>query len=368
MAKQPGEMENLVAGENISSFFYKKKVFITGHTGFKGSWLVAALHKLGADPKGYALDPEQSGGLFDYLQPLSIVKSVINDIRHKQHLEEELLSFQPDLIYHLAAQPLVRRSYKIPAETFDINVTGTANLLEAAGKLKNKCSIIVITTDKVYQNKEQDILYKEDDLLGGHDPYSASKACAELVSDSFRRSFFRFSDYPSHQKALSTVRAGNVIGGGDWSTDRLLPDIMNYLMSGKPVPIRNPNAVRPWQHVLEAVTGYLLLGMKLHKYPEDFSQPFNFGPQPGDHLPVKEVVELAVKIWGTGSWKDTSDKNHPHEARLLKLDISKAMKALNWKPKLNAEEAIRWTVEWYKQKENRKAEFTFGQIDEYFAL
>jgi CDP-glucose 4,6-dehydratase len=368
MAKQPGEMENLVAGENISSFFYKKKVFITGHTGFKGSWLVAALHKLGADAKGYALDPEQSGGLFDYLQPLSIVKSVINDIRHKQHLEEELLSFQPDIIYHLAAQPLVRRSYKIPAETFDINVTGTANVLEAAGKLKNKCSIIVITTDKVYQNKEQDILYKEDDLLGGHDPYSASKACAELVSDSFRRSFFSLADYSSHQKGLSTVRAGNVIGGGDWSTDRLLPDIMNYLTSGKPVPIRNPDAVRPWQHVLEAITGYLLLGMKLHNYPEDFSQPFNFGPQPADHLPVKEVVESAIKIWGTGSWNDISDKAHPHEARLLKLDISKAMRTLNWKPKLNAEQAIRWTVEWYKQKENRKAEFTFGQIDEYFAL
>jgi CDP-glucose 4,6-dehydratase len=368
MAKQPGEMENLVAGENISSFYYKKKVFITGHTGFKGSWLIAALHKFGADVKGYALNPEQPGGLFDYLQPLSIVKSVINDIRFKNILEEELLSFQPDIIYHLAAQPLVRRSYKIPAETFDINVTGTANLLETAAKLKNKCSIIVITTDKVYQNKEQDILYKEGDTLGGHDPYSASKACAELVADSFRKSFFNYEEYSNHQKALSTVRAGNVIGGGDWSTDRLLPDIINYLVSRKPVLIRNPNAVRPWQHVLEAIAGYLLLGIKLHTYPDKFSQPFNFGPQPADHLPVKEVVEEAINIWGSGSWRDVSDKNQPHEAGLLKLDISKAKKALDWKPKLNAHEAIRWTIDWYKQKEDRKADYTFGQIEEYFVL
>lgn len=361
-------MEDLVAGENISSFFYRKRIFITGHTGFKGSWLLAALHKFGADVKGYALEPEQPGGLFDYLQPLSIVRSVINDIRHKNILEEELLSFQPDIIYHLAAQPLVRRSYKIPAETFDINVTGTANLLEAAAKLKNKCSIIVITTDKVYQNKEQDILYKEEDVLGGHDPYSASKACAELVADSFRKSFFNVTEYSSHQKALSTVRAGNVIGGGDWSTDRLLPDIINFLVTGKPILIRNPDAVRPWQHVLEAITGYLLLAMKLHIYPEKFSQPFNFGPQPADHLPVKEVVENAINIWGAGSWQDVSDKNQPHEAGLLKLDISKAIKALNWKPKLNAYEAIRWTIDWYKQKEDQKADFTFSQIEEYFLL
>ncbi|HUQ67210.1 MAG TPA: CDP-glucose 4,6-dehydratase [Flavitalea sp.] len=368
MAKQPGEMENLVAGENISSFYYGKKIFITGHTGFKGSWMMAALHKFGAEIKGYALDPEQNGGLYDYLKPLSVANSVIDDIRKKEHLEKEILNFAPDVIFHLAAQPLVRRSYQIPAETFDINVTGTANLLEAAGKLKNKCSLIVITTDKVYHNKEQDILYKEDDVLGGHDPYSASKACAELVADSFRKSFFNYSDYASHQKALSTVRAGNVIGGGDWSTDRLFPDIIHFLRSDKPVLIRNPNAVRPWQHVLEAITGYLLLGMKLHTYPEKFSQAFNFGPRREDHLVVKEVVEKAIKLWGAGSWKDVSDKNQPHEAKLLKLDISRAVKALEWQPKLNAEKAIEWTVEWYKQKEDHKADFTFSQIEEYYVL
>ena len=368
MAKQPGEMENLVAGENISSFYNKKKVFITGHTGFKGSWLTAALHKFGAEIKGYALEPEQPGGLYDYIQPLSLSTSVISDIRSKEKLTTEILSFQPDFIFHLAAQPLVRRSYQVPAETFDINVTGTANLLEAAGKLKNKCSFIVITTDKVYHNKEQDVLYKEEDELGGHDPYSASKACAEIVADSFRKSFFNLSDYSVHQKALSTVRAGNVIGGGDWSTDRLLPDIINHLANGKPVLVRNPDAVRPWQHVLEAITGYLLLGIQLHNNPDKFSQPFNFGPQPEDHLPVREVVEKAIKIWGSGTWKDVSDKTQPHEAGLLKLDISKAARALEWKPKLNADEAIRWTVEWYKQKEEQKADFTIGQIEEYFVL
>jgi CDP-glucose 4,6-dehydratase len=366
MAKQPGEMENLVAGKTISSFYHKKKVFITGHTGFKGSWLMAALHSFGAEIKGYALEPEQRGGLFDFLKPLSLATSIISDIRSKDRLENEIVNFQPDFIFHLAAQPLVRRSYKIPAETFDINVTGTANILEAATKLKNKCSIIVITTDKVYHNKEQDVLYNENDILGGYDPYSASKACAELVADSFRKSFFNISNYTTHQKALSTVRAGNVIGGGDWSTDRLFPDIINHLVKGEPVLVRNPNAVRPWQHVLEAITGYLILGMKMHSEPEKFAQAFNFGPLPSDHMPVKEVVEKAVKYWGSGSWKDISDATQPHEAGLLKLDISKAQKALDWKPGLNAEKAIEWTVNWYKQEDSAKAAYTFGQIEEYF--
>lgn len=359
-------MENLVAGEKIASFYYKKKIFITGHTGFKGSWLLATLHKFGAQVKGYALEPEQPGGLFDFLKPLSLGESVISDIRSRSELATEIVSFQPDLIFHMAAQPLVRRSYQVPAETFDINVTGTANVLEAASKLSGKCAIVVITTDKVYQNKEQDVLYNEDDVLGGYDPYSASKACAELVVDSFRKSFFNLSKYSAHQKSLSTVRAGNVIGGGDWSTDRLMPDIVNFLAKGEPVLIRNPNAVRPWQHVLEAITGYLLLGMKMHEQPEQFSQAFNFGPVPSDHLPVQKVVEKAIEYWGSGSWRDVSDKSQPHEATLLKLDISKAQKALQWKPRLQAEDAIKWTIDWYKQENDKKAAYTFTQIEEYF--
>ena len=368
MAKQPGEVENLVAGETISSFFYKKKVFITGHTGFKGSWLMATLYSFGAVLKGYALEPEQSGGLFDFLQPLSLAESVINDIRNKKDLQQEIINFHPDVIFHLAAQPLVRRSYAIPAETFDVNVTGTANVLEAAKALNNKCAIVVITTDKVYQNKEKDVLYNEDDVLGGHDPYSASKACAELVSDSFRKSFFHYSDYSAHQKSLATARAGNVIGGGDWSTDRLLPDIISYLVNNQPIQIRNPNAVRPWQHVLEAITGYLLLAMKLYSDPVNYSQAFNFGPKPSDHLPVKEVVEKAIAIWGSGSWQDISGNDQPHEATLLKLDISKAQKVLEWIPKLTADDAIKWTVDWYRQPDNEKAAFTFSQVEQYFVI
>jgi CDP-glucose 4,6-dehydratase len=368
MAKQPGEVENLVAGETISSFFYKKKVFITGHTGFKGSWLTATLNSFGAVLKGYALEPEQAGGLFDYIRPLSFAESIINDIRNKSDLQREIVNFQPDVIFHLAAQPLVRRSYAIPAETFDINVTGTANLLEAAKSLNNKCAIVVITTDKVYQNKEKDVLYNEDDVLGGHDPYSASKACAELVCDSFHKSFFNHSDYSSHQKSLATARAGNVIGGGDWSTDRLLPDIINYLVSETPIQIRNPNAVRPWQHVLEAIKGYLLLAMKLYSDPVNFSQAFNFGPRPSDHLPVKEVVEKAINTWGSGTWQDVSGGDQPHEATLLKLDISKAQKMLEWSPMLTADDAIQWTIDWYRQPDAGKARFTLGQVEQYFVI
>lgn len=361
-------MENLVSLEQLSSFYKNKKIFITGHTGFKGAWLSAVLHSLGATVKGYALAPEQPNGLFDFLKPLSIFESVIADIRNKQKLEEEIAIFQPDLIFHLAAQPLVRRSYQMPAETFHINVTGTANLLEAAIPLTNKCAIVVITTDKVYHNREEDVLYNEEDSLGGYDPYSASKACAELVVDSFRRSFFNTGKLQDHQKAISSVRAGNVIGGGDWSTDRIFPDIINSLDQKQPVLVRNPFAVRPWQHVLEAITGYLVLGLKLYEQPLAFSKPYNFGPVPEDHLPVQELVKKAIEAWGSGEWKDISQSNQPHEAGLLKLDITRALKELNWRPKLNALSAIEWTVNWYKQPNNNKAEYTFKQVKEYFLL
>jgi CDP-glucose 4,6-dehydratase len=361
-------MENLVNNKELPLFYNRKKIFITGHTGFKGSWLMSVLHSFGAVIKGYSLTPEQPGGLFDFLEPLSLATSVISDIRNKEKLEKELLDFAPDIIFHLAAQPLVRRSYEIPAETFEINVTGTANLLEAASKLPGKCSIVVVTTDKVYHNREKDILYKEDDALGGYDPYSASKACCELVCDSFRKSFFNTDYYSTHQKALSTARAGNVIGGGDWSCDRLLPDIIYSLKNNKPILIRNPNAVRPWQHVLEALTGYLLLAMNIHEKPAAFSKPFNFGPLPEDHLEVKQLVEVAIKYWGSGSWQDISDPLQPHEAGLLKLDITRALKELQWQPKLNAESAIKWTLQWHKYKDEEKADRTFRQIEDYYQL
>jgi CDP-glucose 4,6-dehydratase len=361
-------MEAVVNLQQLQSRYKGKKVFVTGHTGFKGSWLMAWLHLLGADIKGYALEPEYENCLYNSLKHSDIAESIIADIRDKEKLTKEILTFQPDFIFHLAAQPLVRRSYDIPSETFDVNVVGTANVLEALGHLQKKCTAIIITTDKVYENKEANILYKEDDRLGGYDPYSASKACTEIVVSSFRNSFFNVKKLDEHKKAIASVRAGNVIGGGDWSKDRIIPDIVKALMQNKPVEVRNPDAVRPWQHVLEPLGCYLLLGALLHENATSFSHAYNFGPYPEDHLTVKELVELSIKTWGSGKWKDMSDHNQPHEAGLLKLDISKAINELNWRPKLNANEAISWTINWYKQSSEKQIDFTFQQINDYLNL
>jgi CDP-glucose 4,6-dehydratase len=364
-------MENLVTLPELQDYYRDKKVFVTGHTGFKGAWLVACLHWAGARVKGYALAPEYPNGLFDVLDPLPGVESCIADIRDSDRLREELLAFQPDYVFHLAAQPLVRRSYEIPAETFDVNVTGTANLLEAVTRLDRDCAVVVITTDKVYENKETGILYKESDVLGGHDPYSASKACAELVVASFRHSFFSAGGLEKsgtvRRKALASVRAGNVIGGGDWSRDRIIPDIIRSLSAGRPVEVRNPSSVRPWQHVLEPLAGYLRLGGLLRQDPSRYGRPYNFGPLPEDHLQVRQLVDTAVAIWGGGSWKDGSIPGAPHEAALLKLDIRQARKDLNWSPRLDAQNAIRWALEWYRQSPDRQSGYTFEQIKSYFA-
>ncbi len=354
--------------DQLFSYYKNKKVFITGHTGFKGAWLMACLHLAGAKIKGYALSPEYEKGLFNLLTPLQIAESIIADIRDKERLQKEIESFQPDFVFHLAAQPLVRRSYEIPAETFEINVAGTANLLEVVHHLRSKCTVVVVTTDKVYENKEQDILYKEDDVLGGYDPYSASKACTELVVGSFRNSFFNASKYALHHKAIASARAGNVIGGGDWSNARIIPDIIRSLKQNQNIEVRNPNAVRPWQHVLEPLSGYLQLAMLLDKDPQHYSKAYNFGPLPGDHLSVKELVEEAIKSWGSGSWSDVSDPAQPHEAGLLKLDITRANNELKWNPKLSAKDAVTWTLNWYKQPNSKQADFSFQQIKDYFAL
>jgi CDP-glucose 4,6-dehydratase len=364
-------MENLVTLPELQDYYRDKKVFVTGHTGFKGAWLVACLHLVGARVKGYALAPEYPNGLSDVLGPLPGVESCIADIRDRDRLREELLAFQPDYVFHLAAQPLVRRSYEIPAETFDVNVTGTANLLEAVTRLDTDCAVVVITTDKVYENKETGILYKESDVLGGHDPYSASKACAELVVASFRHSFFGLAGEERsgtvRRKGLASVRAGNVIGGGDWSRDRIIPDIIRSLSAGSPVEVRNPSSVRPWQHVLEPVAGYLRLGGLLRQDTHRYGRAYNFGPLPEDHLEVRQLVDTAVSIWGGGSWKDASIPGAPHEAALLKLDISQARRDLNWSPRLDAQSAIRRALEWYRQRPDRQAGYTFEQIKSYFA-
>ena len=360
-------MESLVTLTELGRYYQGKKVFVTGHTGFKGAWLLACLHLAGAEVKGYALPPEYEEGLFTLLGPLKNVTSVLADIRDKENLKKELLDFQPDHVFHLAAQPLVRRSYEIPADTFDINVTGTANLLEAVTALDKRCAIVVITTDKVYENRETGALYRETDALGGYDPYSASKACAELVVTSFRNSFFNPQRVDTHKKGLASARAGNVIGGGDWSRDRIIPDIVRALRLNRPIEVRNPASVRPWQHVLEPLAGYLRLGGLLYQEPVFYGKAYNFGPQPHDHLQVSELVETALNAWGQGSWRDISTPGALHEAGLLHLDITLAGKDMQWMPRLDARKAISLTLDWYRQPLSQQPSFTFQQIKSYLS-
>lgn len=341
-------MENLVIMDLLKETYQNKRVLLTGHTGFKGSWMLAWLHLLGCEVKGYALVPEHPEDLFNVIRGDTLCQSIIADIREKERLEQEILTFQPDFIFHLAAQPLVRRSYQNPLETYETNVMGTAYLLEAIKKLEKPCSVVLITTDKVYENKEWVYPYRENDRLGGYDPYSASKAAAEVVISSYRNSFFNINEYYNHQKGIAVGRAGNVIGGGDWSEDRLIPDIVKSLKEKKKIIVRNPSAVRPWQHVLEPIRGYLQLGAKLAIEPIQFSQAYNFGPYMADTLTVGEVVNKAIDIWGEGEAGVQQNDKAPHEAGLLKLDINKAVNELQWYPKLTAEQAIQTTIDWYK--------------------
>lgn len=363
-------MENMVTMfEQLKNTYAGKKVFLTGHTGFKGSWLLQILHLLGADVKGYALAPETEPNLYDVINGDSLCDSVIADLRNREALTQAVTTFQPDFVFHLAAQPLVRLSYQIPSETFEVNAIGTANVLDAVRALNKPCYAVLITTDKVYHNNEWEYPYRESDRLGGYDPYSASKACTELVIDSYRNSFFNTSQYNAHNKAIAVGRAGNVIGGGDWSKDRLIPDIARALSVDKSIEIRNPNSVRPWQHVLEPLFGYLLLGSKLCNEPLKYSQAYNFGPDVNDTLPVSKMVDMATESWGGGTYFVNQVDGQPHEAGLLKLDISKAIAELNWKPKLNAGQAVSKTIAWYKNYYNNPADaqqFTQIQIRDFF--
>lgn len=334
--------------KNLQSSYFGKRVFLTGHTGFKGSWLLKIFSILGANVKGYALLPQNDFDLYNILNGDSLCDSTIADIREKEKLQRAIIDFQPDYVFHLAAQPLVRLSYNAPVDTFEVNAIGTANLLNCIQLLDKACQVILITTDKVYHNYEWVYPYRETDQLGGYDPYSASKACAEIIISSFRNSFFNIEKYSEHQKVFAVARAGNVIGGGDWSNDRLVPDIVRALSNSKTIHIRNPYAVRPWQHVLEPLVGYLILGSKLAENPKYYSGAFNFGPQLQDTFPVVEMVKNAIKIWGNGNYEIAQIVDQPHEAGLLKLDISKANADLNWKPQLNAHHAIENTIQWYK--------------------
>lgn len=345
-----------------------KKVFVTGHTGFKGSWLVKILSMLGAEVKGYALAPATNPSMYDAVDVGSLCESVFGDIMDAEKLHAEISDFQPDFVFHLAAQPLVRLSYEIPAETFAVNAVGSANVLDGVAKLEKSCVVVMITTDKVYHNNEWIYPYRESDRLGGYDPYSASKACAELVISSYRNSFFNENRYSEHKKAILVTRAGNVIGGGDWALDRLIPDIAKALQESKEVVLRNPGAVRPWQHVIEPLCGYLLLGQSaLACYPE-INKEFNFGPNAGDTLTVEQMTRMAVDIWGQGSYRVEQSPNQLHEAGLLKLDISLAESQLKWTPKLTASEALEWSLIWYRdyyKNSGNIVALTEKQINEY---
>lgn len=355
----------------LETTFKGKKVFITGHTGFKGTWLLNILFDLGAVIKGYALQPQNDSDLFFSTDSIKKCENVVADIRNKDLLTKEILSFQPDFIFHLAAQSLVRYSYNKPLYTYEVNTIGTANLLESLKELNKPCVCIVITTDKVYENTESDVLYKEQDKLGGYDPYSASKACAEIITSSYRNSFFNKSEYKSHFKKIVTARAGNVIGGGDWNEDRIIPDIVNALKKGKEIVIRNPLSVRPWQHVLEPLIGYLTYASKLYNNESELSDSYNFGPNKEDCLQVKELVEIAIDCWGAGKYKFEKNENDLHEANLLMLDISKAKNELNWYPIINSTTAIVLTINWYKKNalsNNNALALMQADIAYYFKL
>jgi CDP-glucose 4,6-dehydratase len=355
--------------EKTLDFFQNKKVFVTGHTGFKGTWLLALLHQAQAKISGYALQPTHEKGIFNAIKAQQLCeKHHIGDIRNKELLEKAILEFEPDVIFHLAAQPLVRYSYEQPEETFGVNVMGTVNVLEAAKKLAKKCTIIVITTDKVYENKEWIFPYREVDNLGGHDPYSTSKACAELVCDAYRKSFFNTNFYEQHQKVLITARAGNVIGGGDYSKDRLIPDLVKSIQTKEPVVIRNPAAVRPWQWVVEPLWGYLQLAAYAEKNLNAYLTAWNFGPLPTDNLSVGDLVALARQQWKEIAVKFETQINQPHEAHLLRLDVSQAMAYLAWKPTFNAQISIQKTLDWYQMQQQNPENllaFTWHQINEY---
>jgi len=340
---------------DLTKVYKGKRVFLTGHTGFKGSWLLTWLHQSGAEIKGYALPPLPEHKLYDQVQGQRMADSVYDNILNYSVLEASLLDFKPDFIFHLAAQPIVRTSYELPLETFAVNAMGTAHLLNIVRKLENPCSIVVVTTDKVYHNHEKNYAYRESDHLGGHDPYSASKAAAEIIIDSYRNSFFNPKDHNKHRKSIAVARAGNVIGGGDWARDRIIPDSIRALQNKESVPIRNPDAVRPWQHVLEPLYAYLLLGKRLSEDPVKYATAYNFGPLDADCWRVEKMVDYVTKIWGEGTYHIVTEREKPHEAGLLKLDIQKAGTELQWHPVFSAEEAIQKTVNWYKNFNGQNA-------------
>jgi CDP-glucose 4,6-dehydratase len=345
--------------------FEGKRVFLTGHTGFKGAWLLMMLKELGAEVMGYSLAPKNPDDLYFKIDGDGLCLSQIADIRDAAKLEQAILGFEPDFVFHLAAQALVIDGYNDPVGTYESNVMGTINLIQALRKLEKPCYAVLITTDKVYENFETGEAYAEDAKLGGYDPYSSSKACAEIAIASFRNSFLHPKDFNVHKKSIASVRSGNVIGGGDWSANRLVPDIAKSLIANQTITIRNPEATRPWQHVLDPLTGYLTLAVKMTEDPIRYATAFNFGPEPEDERDVRSMTELAIKIWGSGMYETPEIKDKPHEAGKLNLAIDNAKTELGWAPRFTSADAVNWTMKWYQEGRNDAFKYTLMQIKTY---
>lgn len=352
----------------FNNSYQNRKVLITGHTGFKGSWLCLLLNKLGADVYGYALEPPTKPSLFNEARINELVTSFIGDVRDLEHLTKVMQQVQPDIVIHMAAQPLVRDSYKIPVETYAVNVMGTVHLLEACRNVSSVKAVVNVTTDKCYENREWHWGYRENEPMGGYDPYSNSKGCSELVTSAYRNSFFNPNNYEKHGVAIATARAGNVIGGGDWATDRLIPDFIRAISKGEKVLIRSPYAIRPWQHVLEPLNGYLTLAAKLFTDGTAYAQAWNFGPDDADARNVEWITQTICEMWGQGASFEIDSNPQPHEANYLKLDCSKVKAELGWYPKWNIETALKTIVDWnkaYLKGENIR-EVSIKQIEQYF--
>jgi CDP-glucose 4,6-dehydratase len=352
------------------AFWEGRRVFVTGHTGFKGSWLSMWLHALQADVTGYALDPPTQPNLFDLAEVASNVRSVYGDVRDFPRLKSAIAECRPQVVIHMAAQTVVRRGYEDPIETYSSNVMGTVHLLEALRQLKQPCVLVNVTSDKCYANREWIWGYREDEPMGGRNPYCNSKGCAELVTFAYRESFFPPGAFPDHGVSLGSARAGNVIGGGDWTSDQLVPDLIRAFLAGRSCLIRNPSAIRPWQFVLEPLRGYLMLAEALTEHPTRFGCGWNFGPADSDAKPVSWIADESVHLWGNhASWTHDT-RVHPHEDHYLKLDASKAKEYLNWCPVLPLHDAIEWTMEWYRAFEagNDLRGVIETQIERYQAL